>query len=92
MILVIRTMFEHSHKKRKDSVETRAVLLIVSLERKLSGDFYEELLGENYLEAILTTLCQDLWGNSENRCRSKRVSHMFLVCYNLLNSQNMPVN
>ena len=85
-------MFEHSHKKRKDSVETRAVLLIVSLERKLSGDFYEELLGENYLEAILTTLCQGLWGNSENRCRSKRVSHMFLVCYNLLNSQNMPVN
>ena len=79
-------MFEHSHKKRKDSVETRAVLLIVSLERKLSGDFYEELLGENYLEAILTTLCQGLWGNSENRCRSKRVSHMFLVCYNLLNS------
>ena len=85
-------MFEHSHKKRKDSVETRAVLLIVSLERKLSGDFYEELLGENYLEAILTTLCQGLWGNSENRCRSKRVSHMFLVCYNLLNSQNIPIN
>ena len=56
MILRIRIMFEHSHKKRKDSVETRAVLLIVSLERKLSGDFYEELLGENYLEAILATL------------------------------------
>ena len=85
-------MFEHSHKKRKDSVETRAVLLIVSLERKLSGDFYEELLGENYLEAILATLCQGFSGNSENRCRSKRVSHMFLVCYNLLNSQNMSVN
>ena len=85
-------MFEHSHKKRKDSVETRAVLLIVSLERKLSGDFYEELLGENYLEAILATLCQGFSGNSENCCRSKRVSHMFLVCYNLLNSQNMPVN
>ena len=83
-------MFEHSHKKRKDSVETRAVLLIVSLERKLSGDFYEELLGENYLEAILATLASG--GNSENCCRSKRVSHMFLVCYNLLNSQNIPIN
>ena len=28
---------EHSHKKRKDDLETRAVLLILSLEREISG-------------------------------------------------------
>ena len=27
----------HSHKKRKDSLETRAVLLIFSLELRISG-------------------------------------------------------
>ena len=27
----------HSHKKRKDSLETRAVLLIFSLELEISG-------------------------------------------------------
>ena len=52
----------HSHKKRKDSLETRSVLLIFSLEREISGwpyrayikiarngDFSEELLSENLL-------------------------------------------
>ena len=29
--------FEHSHKKRKDSLETRAVLLIISFELEISG-------------------------------------------------------
>ena len=28
---------KHSHKKRKDSLEKRAVLLIFSLEREISG-------------------------------------------------------
>ena len=27
----------HSHKKRKDNLETRAVLLIISLELEISG-------------------------------------------------------
>ena len=30
-------MFDHSHKKRKDSLETQAVLLIFSLELDISG-------------------------------------------------------
>ena len=30
------TSLEHSHKKRKDSLETRAALLIVSLELEIS--------------------------------------------------------
>ena len=29
--------FKHSHKKRKDSLETRAVLLIFFLELEISG-------------------------------------------------------
>ena len=29
--------YNHSHKKRKDSLETRAVLLIFSLELEMSG-------------------------------------------------------
>ena len=29
--------FEHIHKKRKDSLETRAILLTFSLELKISG-------------------------------------------------------
>ena len=30
-------MLNHSHKKRKDSLETRTVLLIFSLELEISG-------------------------------------------------------
>ena len=29
--------FYHSHRKRKDSLETQAVLLIVSIELEISG-------------------------------------------------------
>ena len=60
----------HSHKKRKDSLETRSVLLIFSLEREISGwpyrayiktarngDFSEELLSENDFKAVLVTFC-----------------------------------
>ena len=56
---------DHSHKKRKDSLETRAVLLISSLELEISGvavqrihqnrrngGFYEGLLNENDFEAV----------------------------------------
>ena len=31
------TFLEHSHKKQKDSLETRAVVLIISLELETSG-------------------------------------------------------
>ena len=61
---------KHSHKKRKDSLETRSVLLIFSLEREISGwpyrayiktarngDFSEELLSENDFKAVLVTFC-----------------------------------
>ena len=62
---------EHSHKKQKDSLETRAVLLIILLELEISGvavqsihrktaengNFCEELLSENDFEAVLATFC-----------------------------------
>ena len=60
----------HSHKKRKDSQETWAVLLMFSLELEIfvvavqrihqnrkKGDFCDELLSENDLEAVLATFC-----------------------------------
>ena len=68
----------HSHKKRKDSLKTRAVLLIFSLELEISGvavqsihqnrnngDLCEELLTENDFEAVLVTFCcYDLGGKA----------------------------
>ena len=68
----------HGHKKRKDSLETRAVLLIFLLEPEISR-----------------VAVQSIHQNSatdQNRCRSKRASQMLLVCCNLLNSQNIPIN
>ena len=60
----------HSRKKRKDSLETRAVLLIFTLNLKYlgwpyrtyiktakNGDFCEEYLGENDFETDLATFC-----------------------------------
>ena len=112
------TMFvlkSHSHKKRKDSLETRAVLLIFSLDLEISGwpyreyietakndGFCEEFLSKNDFEKwlwgcfshflLLWLWCQRLWDSSEDRHRSKRLSQMLLVCYGLLNSQNISVN
>ena len=61
---------KHTHKKRKDSLETWAVLLIFSLELEYlecpyrayiktakNGDFCEELLSENDFETVLATFC-----------------------------------
>ena len=61
---------KHSHKKRKDSLETRAILLIFSLEFEISGvavqsihqnsekwRFCEDLLSENNIEVVLATFC-----------------------------------
>ena len=62
--------FHHSHKKRKDSLETPAVMLIFSLALEISrvsvqrihlnsenGSFCMELPSENYFEAVLATFC-----------------------------------
>ena len=63
-------MLKNSHKKRKDSLETRVVLLIFFLELEISGvavegihqtatngDFCFELLSKNDFEAVLVTFC-----------------------------------
>ena len=65
--------FNHSHKKRNDSFETPAVLLIFSLELQIfevaiqrrhqtakNGCFHlfsEEVLSENDIQAVLVTFC-----------------------------------
>ena len=41
---------------------------------------------------LLWLWCQRFWGSSEDRYRSKRLSRMLLVCYSLLNSQNISIN
>ena len=66
----LKVKFHHSHKKRKDSLETRTILLIFSLELEISGVavqklqwnskkwwLFEELLSENNFEGVLVTLC-----------------------------------
>ena len=59
-----------------------------------NGSFCEELLSENDFEVALTTFCcYDHGANASETVQKiatdqKRVSQMFLVCYNLLNSQN----
>ena len=58
------------HKKRKNTLDARAVLLIFSLELKISRvmvqsihqnsenvDFCDELLSENDFETVLATFC-----------------------------------
>ena len=63
-------MLYHSRKKRKDSLETRAALLIFSLELEIfgvvvqgihqnskNGNFWEESLSENDIESVLVTFC-----------------------------------
>ena len=62
--------FNHSHKKRKNSLETWGALLIFCLNLKYlgwpyrayirtakNGDFCEELLSENDFETVLATFC-----------------------------------
>ena len=66
-----KIIFCHSHKKRKDSLELGAALLIFLLEPKISGvavqsihqktakivDFSQRLLSENDFETVLATFC-----------------------------------
>ena len=67
-------VLNHSHKKRKDSLEKRAVLLIYLLELEIYGVAVQkihknsqkwclckELLTENGFEAVLATLFSWLW-------------------------------
>ena len=78
-------MLNHSHKKRKDSLETLAVLLTLYRDRNWSGRtgdtskhrnmaaFSEEFLSENDYDAVLATFCCCEYG---------------CVCYDLLKRQN----
>ena len=65
---MIFAVFNHSHKKRKDSLETQVVPLMIfsgvaihSMHQKeKNGNFCEELLSENKIEAVLTSFyCYD---------------------------------
>ena len=64
------SILHHSHKKRKDNLEARAVLLIFPLnlkclgwlyrayiKRTKNGAFREEVFSENDFEAVLVTSC-----------------------------------
>ena len=74
----------HSHRSRKGGLETRAVLLIFSLEFEISGvavqrihqnsekwRLYEELLSENDFEALLTTFCCYGYGSKASEAVQK---------------------
>ena len=77
-------MYNHSQNKRKDSLGTRAVLLIFSLELEISGVaiqrihqnsekwwLCEELLGENDFEAVLATFCCHDYGTNASEAVQK---------------------
>ena len=96
------TTAANSHRKRKDSLETRAALLIFLLELEMSGVAVQrihqnsanwwlckELLSENNFKAVLATFCcygYGAYASEAVRYRSKRLSQILFVCYSLLNS------
>ena len=55
-----------------------------------------QLLSENDFETALATvfmaMAPKFWGSLEGRDKSKRQSQMPLASYNLLHSQNIPIN
>ena len=53
-------------------------------------NFCEELFIQKKHSLLLWPWCQGFWGSPEDCYRSKRVWQMLLVCYYLLNSQNIP--
>ena len=59
-------------------------LLLRTAQWKLLWDRFSHIL-------LLRPWCQGFWESSEDRYRSKRMSRMLLVCYNLLNSQNITI-
>ena len=95
----------------KDSLETRAVLLIFSHEIKIFRVAVQsirrnskkwwlclELSSENDFEAVLATFCYYDHGVKASEAvqkiaaGQKEYRKMLLVGYNLLNSQNIPMN
>ena len=58
-----------------------------------NGDFCKELLSESDFEVVLAIFCccDHIVKASEDRYRSKWVSQILLGCYNLLNSQKIPI-
>ena len=90
--------WHRSHKKKKDSLEIRVILLIFSLELEISGVAVQRILqnSEKWLWGcfsqflLLWLWCQRFRGSSEDRYRSKRLSQILLVC--LLKSQNILIN
>ena len=90
--------WHRSHKKKKDSLEIRVILLIFSLELEISGVAVQRILqnSEKWLWVCLSQFlllwlwCQRCWGSSKDRYRSKRLSQILLVC--LLKSQNILIN
>ena len=81
---------KHSHKKRKDSLETRGVLLIFSLELETSGVAVQsihqnskELLSENEFEAILATCCcydHGAKASEEDQKKYRKCSWCVIIC------------
>ena len=78
---------QHNHKKRSDSLETRAVLLIFRLNLKYlgwscreyiktvkNGGFCEELPSENDFEAVLATFCCYDYGANASKAVQKIVT------------------
>ena len=90
---------KHSHKKRKESLEAQAVLLIFLLELEISGvavqrmhGFFRELLSEYCgLVGYFSHFIFYDYGANAPGCR-KRLLQTLLVCYSLLNSQNITIN
>ena len=78
------TMLFHSHKKRKDNVETRAVLLIFLLELDISGVVVQGIHWDDFdAVSLLSLQCKHFWGNWGDGYRWKRLSQMLVVCYSL---------
>ena len=62
-----------------------------------NGSFCKELLNENDFEAVLATFCcYDQGANASEAVQKiatdQKEYQMLLVCYNLLSSQNIPIN
>ena len=97
------TTNHHSHKKRKDSLETRAILLMFLLELELSGvavqGIYQnskklKLLCKNNFKAVLVTFCCYAHGVKASEkvqkiATDKKECRKCFLCYNLLNYQNI---
>ena len=82
LIAILTFTFPNSHKKWKNSQETRDALLIFLvkhirwscreyIKKEENGSFCEELLGKNDFEAILATFCCDEYGPNPSEAVQK---------------------